>query len=138
MKLANNIAQWSKDPSTKVGAVIVNSDNKPKSFGFNGFARGSDDSEALYMDKEYKHRHVIHAESNAIFNAETSLKGCIIFITHPPCQHCAGSIVQSGISEVYCIYPDDRFEKRWNLNDTKKVLKDGGVKLNFINQEEIK
>lgn len=124
--------EWSKDPSTKVGAVVVAPGNRPIGFGFNGFARGCDDSLALYEDKEYKHRHVVHAETNAILNARQCVDGCTIYITHPPCQHCAGIMVQAGISKVICNQPTEEFLQRWNLGDTIAVLLAGGVEIDIL------
>lgn len=132
IELAEHVASWSKDPSTKVGAVVVAPGNRPIGFGFNGFARGCDDSPQLYADREYKHRHVIHAETNAILNARQPVDGCTVYITHPPCQHCAGTMVQSGVSKVVCRKPLPEFAKRWNINDTLNVLADGGVEIEWV------
>lgn len=132
LKLAEHVADWSKDPSTKVGAVIIGPGNRPVSFGFNGFHRGADDSMSNYADKEYKHRHIIHAEVNAILNAQCSLQGCEIYVTHPPCQHCAGVIVQVGITTVYCNRPDEKFMNRWKLEDTVNLLQSKGISLKII------
>lgn len=127
LQLAEHIATWSKDPSTKVGAVIIAPNNVPISFGFNGFPRGFEDSDERYIDKEFKHRHVIHAETNAILNARGSVEGCSIFVTHPPCQHCAGSIAQSGIARVYAIEPDEAFRERWDMDATLQVFNETNV-----------
>lgn len=127
LQMARFVSDWSKDPSTQVGAVIVTPTNQPVSFGFNGFPRGMSDNADRYEDKAFKHRHVIHAETNAILNAKRSVDSCLLFVTHPPCQHCAGSIVQAGIKEVYSIHPNDAFMKRWSMDDTIQVFKECGV-----------
>ena len=74
VELASHIAKWSKDPSTKCGAVIVRSDKTIASVGYNGFPRGLDDSGKLYDNRSVKYDRVIHAEMNAILNASESLK----------------------------------------------------------------
>ena len=76
--LAKHISQWSKDPSTKVGCVVIGEDREIRSTGFNGFPRGiSDDMERL-EDREQKYPLICHAEENAIMHAArigVSLKG---------------------------------------------------------------
>lgn len=132
LALAHHISTWSKDPSTQVGAVIIGINNTPKSFGFNGFPRGVKDDLSLYEDKEHKHRHVIHAETNAILNARQSVEDCTMYITHPPCQHCAGTIVQAGITSVYCPEPTAAFHKRWKFSDTENIFKEAGVAFHTV------
>lgn len=121
--LASHISSWSKDPSTKVGAVIVDSERRVISLGYNGFPRGVDDSIDKYLNRELKHQKVIHAEKNAILNSHTRPTGCTIYITHPPCAQCAGSIIQSGVIRVVCPASgpantstnyNDSFHTRWN------------------------
>jgi dCMP deaminase len=114
--LARHIAQWSKDPSTKCGAVIT--DGKfVVSVGFNGFARFTDDSPEKYMDRDYKYENVIHAEENAILSAEKDLTDHFIYLTGAGCSRCTARVIQVGISRV--IIPckkEDAFAYRsdWN------------------------
>lgn len=91
----------SKDPSTKVGAVIVRPNMTPVSIGYNGFPRGVDDSPALYEDRAEKYPRTVHAEMNAILMAREPLDGCSLYV-HPlfPCANCAGAIIQAGIRRV--------------------------------------
>lgn len=113
MGVAMLASKRSKDPSTQVGACIVNKDNIIVGVGYNGMPRGcSDDAmpwerssdNALYT----KYPFVCHAELNAILNANTaSLKGCTLYATLFPCNECAKSIIQSGISKV--IYYEDKY-----------------------------
>ena len=135
LELATHVATWSKDPSCQVGAVIVTADNKPVSFGFNGFPRGFDDDPSRYENKEYKLRHVIHAELNAILNAERSVAGCTIYVTHPPCQQCAGAIVQAGIISVHAYHPGPRFFMKWNVPDTKQIFEETNTHFKLYNRE---
>jgi dCMP deaminase len=114
-RLALHIASWSKDPSTKVGCVVVGPDREIRSTGFNGFPRGIEDTAARLNDREQKYPLVCHAEENAIMHAArigVSLKGCIAYVTWPPCTRCARSLIQAGISQV--AYPAGlEIPERW-------------------------
>lgn len=91
---------YSKDPRTKVGALILRDDGSPISWGYNGFPRGILETEDLWNNREEKYKRVLHAESNAIDFARESLKGATIFCSLFPCSNCAARIVQSGITRV--------------------------------------
>ena len=112
--LAKEVASWSKDPSSQVGAVIVRPDRSVASVGFNGFPRGVEDSQDVIADRNAKLLRTIHAELNAILAAKEPLVGCSIFVwPFQPCAQCAGAIIQSGIKEVYCPYNDHLTQERW-------------------------
>ena len=100
--LCKLIASWSKDPSTRVGSVIVDQDKRIVGLGYNGFPRGVYDTEYRYQYREEKYPRVIHAEMNAILNATRSVKNCALF-SWPlnTCARCAGMIIQVGITQVY-------------------------------------
>lgn len=108
--LARQIADWSKDPSTKVGAVLVRPNNSIASTGFNGFPPGEDDSPDLYADREYKYAHVIHAEVNAIDfflghrhatnTHHQPLEGFALYTSFPVCPECMTRIVKEGITRI--------------------------------------
>src|SRR5262245_7595520 len=103
LDLAAAHARLSKDPGTKVGAVIVGPDREIISAGFNGFARRIKDLPSPLNDRKEKLRLVVHAESNAILAAArigTRLKGASIYVTMFPCVSCAMQIIQAGIIEV--------------------------------------
>lgn len=100
LSLAAHVAEWSKDPSTKVGAVIVERDRFVIGMGYNGFPRGIDDAHDRYLNKDLKYKMVVHAEANAILNAVKSVRGCTLYATFFPCPGCAALIIQSGISKV--------------------------------------
>lgn len=105
LKLAQHIAQWSKDPSTKVGAVIVRPNRTIASVGYNGFPRGVNDDERL-NDRPYKYAMTVHAEANAILSANERLDGCTLYVTPlSPCSSCASIIIQSGIKRVVAYMP---------------------------------
>lgn len=92
-------AAKSKDPSTKVGAVIVRPDNTIASMGWNGFPRGVPDT---YEDREHKLLRTVHAEMNAILNAREPLHGYTLYcVPLHPCSNCAAAIIQAGIKAVH-------------------------------------
>lgn len=103
----------SKDPSTQVGACIVNEEHKIIGVGYNGFPRGIEDDnddfswerEGKFLDTKYPY--VVHAELNAILNSIKNLKGCKLYVVLFPCNDCAKAIIQSGIKEV--IYLSDKY-----------------------------
>lgn len=97
--LADMVGSWSKDPSTKVGAVVVRPNRTIVSVGYNGFPRGVDDT---YTTREDKLLRTVHAEANAILTAQEPLHGYTLYVTPlHPCANCAGLIIQSGIKMVH-------------------------------------
>lgn len=119
LSMAQLVAAWSKDPSSKVGSVITDG-KRIVSLGFNGFPAGTDDDPAIYADRDRKYRRVLHAEQNAISFARRDLAGCTIYITHPPCARCAAQIIQEGIKRVVCPCPSPEFLARWS-DDMKEA-----------------
>jgi dCMP deaminase len=99
--MAEYAASASKDPSTKVGAVIIDEKRRIVSIGYNGFARGVEDTIERLEDRELKYRMIIHAERNALMFANRSVDGCTLY-TWPfqPCTVCAALVIQSGIKRV--------------------------------------
>ncbi len=106
--LAGHISEWSKDPSTKVGAVITHTRSKRVvSMGFNGFPAGVQDTEERLTDRETKYEMVVHAEQNALMFAGDRAEGCTLYVHPlPPCARCAVMIIQAGIKRVVCDQPD--------------------------------
>jgi len=100
MHLAEHVAAWSKDPSTKVGAVVMEpGTHVVLGLGYNGFPRGVGDDERLH-DRPSKYPRIVHAEVNAILNASRNVRGAILYATKFPCAECAKVIIQAGIAEV--------------------------------------
>jgi dCMP deaminase len=132
--LARHISTWSKDPSTKCGAVIARPDHTIASVGFNGFPKGTDDDPALYDDRPTKYLRVVHAEQNAIVHAQEKLEGYTIYVTHPPCADCAGLIIQSGITRVKSNDHSEDFRDRWSDSNTQasSMFHEAGVKVSYI------
>lgn len=119
----------SKDPSTQVGACIVNEDKKILSMGYNGMPRCCSDDEYPW-DKsdglDSKYLYVCHAELNAILNCESAnVKGCTVYTTLFPCNECAKAIVQSGISRV--IYLSDKYAESDSVKASKRMFDTAGV-----------
>lgn len=113
MQLAAVVASWSKDPSTRVGAVITKG-NRIVSLGYNGFAVGVDDSKERYADRDFKYPAVIHAEENCLLFAKQDLTGCTIYVhPMPPCASCAAKIIQVGIKRVVSTAPTELQQSRW-------------------------
>jgi dCMP deaminase len=104
LKIAHVTSQLSKDPSTKVGAVVVTPDNRQCSLGYNGFADGIEDLEERWHTRPVKYEYVIHAEENAILNSPFDTKGCTLFCTHRCCHKCMARIIRAGIKRVYYVY----------------------------------
>jgi len=113
LTLADHVATWSQDPSTQVGAVVVDQRKRVVGVGFNGFPDRIADRREWLEDRETKLTLTIHAEVNAILNATASVEGCSLFISMPPCADCAKLVVQAGILYVY--YREGRadFMNRW-------------------------
>src|SRR5437868_3747766 len=110
IELARHIGQWSKDPSRKVGCVIVGPYNEVRATGYNGFPRGVDDSAVERNQRPAKYLWTEHAERNAIYNAARCgipIAGCRIYVPWFPCMDCARAIVQVGLQELIAIRPDE-------------------------------
>ena len=99
-QLAHTVSIKSKDPSTKVGCVIVDKENRVLSQGDNGFVAGSDESKLTWA-RPMKYQLVIHAELNALLFARQNLSGSVAYITHAPCDACLKHLLQVGIKEIY-------------------------------------
>lgn len=131
MGLAHLSAKRSKDPSTQVGATIVDSQKKIVGIGYNGFPSGvSDDEMPWTRDGEFletKYPYVVHAELNAILNATTKLHGCTIYVSLFPCHECAKAIIQSGIKEI--VYECDKYASTDSVVASKRMLNQAGVAL---------
>lgn len=131
MAVAKVVALRSKDPSTQVGAVVVNADNHIVGTGYNGFPRGCSDLVypwgRLGQVNKTKYPYVVHAELNAILNCGGhSLKGCSIYTVLFPCNECAKAIIQAGITTVY--YANDKYAATDSVEASKAMLKSAGVK----------
>jgi dCMP deaminase len=113
-EMAEFVSKWSKDPSTKCGAVIVRPDRTVCSVGYNGFPRGMQDTEERLNNREDKYSRVVHCEVNAVLSAREPVHGYTLY-TWPflTCDRCAVIMIQAGIKRVVApILPDNKIE-RW-------------------------
>ena len=135
LELAKHISQWSKDPSTKCGAVIVRPDKTIASMGFNGLPRRIPDLPAILENREQKYQRIIHSEMNALLFLREKAIGYHMFV-HPmmPCSRCAVHIIQAGIASVTALYTDN---PRWreSIDIARELFIDGGVEYHEINWE---
>lgn len=118
LELAGLVASWSKDPSTKCGAVIVRPDKTVASVGYNGFPKGCDDDPLIYADRPLKYARVIHAEVNAVLHAREPLDGYSMYTYPasgfgPTCDRCATVVIQSGITAITHEFVSQEFDARW-------------------------
>ena len=134
LKMAKDVASWSKDNSTKVGAVITTLTGRPVSWAFNGMPEGIDDTKPERHVRPYKYKWMCHAERNAMDLAyKSDLSDCVMFVTFSPCTTCAGSIIQKGIKTLVvdeeCTA--DRMPERWkeDMMVAVEMLEEAGVKI---------
>jgi len=139
MKQAYLVAEKSKDPSTKIGSVIVK-DNHIISSGFNGFPIGVNDTQERYNDREAKYKFVVHSEANAVLSAArfgTATIGTTLYTQALPCHDCAKCIIQGGIRNIVV-------HKKWpqmshsNWVESMKIsgimLHESGVEIKYLDE----
>lgn len=131
MSVAFLSSMRSKDPSTQVGACIVNSDQRIVGIGYNGFPRGCNDDE-LPWDREAeneldtKYPYVCHAEVNSILNKNSAdVNGCTMYVALFPCNECSKIIIQSGIRQI--VYMSDKYHNTNNMIASRRMLDMAGV-----------
>jgi dCMP deaminase len=130
LDLAGEVSTWSKDPKTKVGAVIVNRHKQVLGLGYNGFPAGVDDNPTRYLDRETKLLFVAHAERNALDNSFTDTRGATLYATLHPCNECAKGIIQKGIKRVVVPgYPEDN---RLNFDVAHQMFHEAGVEVTYV------
>lgn len=133
--LTYEIARKSKDPSTKVGAIIVGVDWEIRTTGYNSFPRKLNDNVAARYTRPLKYQFFEHAERNAIYNAArigVSCKGATLYVQWHPCSDCARGIIQSGITDVvlHSENPNNN-NPRWRTSIAlaSEMLRECGVRL---------
>jgi dCMP deaminase len=112
LKMALEVSKMSKDESTKVGSIMVTSDNTNISFGYNGMVSGILEPIELWSDRPSKLLEVIHSEENTLLNSPFRPNGCTIYITHQPCTKCIIRLSQAKIKRVVYINEYPRLENR--------------------------
>ena len=119
INIAKEVAKKSKDPSSQVGAVIVNENNQLVSTGFNGFIAKCDERIMTY-ERPLKYNLILHAEMNALIFANTDVHNCTIYSTHGPCDNCLKHILQAGIRKFY--YDDPGIIRDRGTKDQKTAI----------------
>ena len=138
LRLADQVASWSKDPSSQIGAVAVGEKGQVLSQGFNGFPRGIKDTKTRLNDRELKYKYIVHGEMNCIYNATyngVSLDGSTMYISGlPMCSECAKGIIQVGVRHV--VMWDRDYPEKWveSFYNSKEMLKEAGVKYTFVKE----
>lgn len=131
MGLAHLSALRSKDPSTQVGAVIVDQNNKVVSIGYNGLPIGCSDDEFPWNREgsmqDTKYAYVVHAELNAILNSARPVTGCSLYVSLFPCNECAKAIIQAGIKKI--VYESDKYADTDAVIVSKRMLKAANVEM---------
>lgn len=137
LEMAKLISSWSKDPSTQVGAVVTDWDNKIVSMGYNGFPAGISDTQERLQDRDLKYKMIIHAEVNALIFANENMINHRIY-TYPfmPCPSCASLIIQAGIQTVVSY---NNMPERWanNFELSKQLFKEAGVELILYDEHNV-
>lgn len=138
LQLAQLVSTWSKDPSTKVGAVITDEKHRVISLGYNGFPSKCADHDEVYADRERKYRRILHAERNALLFTTQDLTGSICYTyPFPPCCACASMLIQAGIDRVVAIEPTKDQLKRWSeeFDEAFKMYYEAKVLLTLLPME---
>jgi dCMP deaminase len=141
LALAKHIAQWSKDPSTQTGSVIVRPDKTIASIGYNGFPRKIPDNSEYLNNREEKYKRIIHAELNAILNAREPLVGYTIYVwPWMPCSNCALHVIQTGIIRIVSTHLEKLTPlqlERWkeSFHATRTLCNEAFVDLQLLAEE---
>ncbi|MFZ4589671.1 MAG: deoxycytidylate deaminase [Ignavibacteria bacterium] len=130
MGIAMLSSKRSKDPSTQVGACIVDKENKVVGIGYNGFPIGCSDDNLPWERQAdsanlTKYPYVVHAEANAILNSTKDLHGARIYVDLFPCNECAKLIIQSGIKEV--VFLSDKYKDTDSVKASRRMFHLSGV-----------
>jgi len=138
LKLAEHISAWSKDPSTKVGAVIVAPDRRIVSVGYNGFPRNMYDEEEHYKNREEKYSRIIHGEINALIQAREPVHGCTLY-TFPflPCDRCFVQMAQAGIKHIVAPVATAEQNERWGVafKQVRRFAWEMGIRIEELEYE---
>lgn len=136
IEIVRVVASWSKDRNRRVGAVIVDGNNRIISTGYNGFVSGINDDVDARHERPAKYLFTEHAERNAIYSAANhgiKTNGCTMILEWYPCSDCARAIIQSGIKKLVCGKPDFS-DDRWgdSFKASEQMFKESGLSIEFI------
>lgn len=131
LRLAQSVADiFSKDPNTRVGAVVLGAEPNELAIGFNGLPPGMADDDRL-LNREWKNAHVRHAEANALSNVR-GFKPRTIYATHFPCPQCSLAILAArSIRRVVTFRPYGEFALRWcdPIAASRLIFAEAGVEV---------
>lgn len=122
LKIAEQVASWSRDPSSKISAVAVDENRRILGTGYNGFPKTDDDYILDYLVRDVKYSKIIHAEKNLILNClnnGVTMKGATVYIWGlPVCKTCANELIQAGVSRIVAVWDKQdpktkNWEKEW-------------------------
>jgi dCMP deaminase len=134
INLVKEVATWSKDPSSKIGSIVVSPTGSVLAQGYNGFPRGIEDREDRLNDRSVKYDYMVHAEMNSIYNATYNgvclVNSTIYIYGLPVCHECAKAIIQVGISRVVSIRTKE-LSPKWKDSCTiaLDLFKEAGVEV---------
>jgi len=138
LDMATMVASWSKDPSSRIGAVAVNNERRILATGYNGFPRGIEDSDERLNNRDEKYPRIIHAEMNVLMNAlynGVSLKDATLYVYGlPVCPACTKCVIQAGIKRVVTPTPNTdkgNWQQVWE-EQSYPMFKEAGVTVTYI------
>ncbi len=118
LRIADTVAERSKDPSSKMGCVIVDQNKRVVSLGYNGLLQGADESKMTLSERPMKYYFAIHSEMNAVLFAHQDLSGCTIYNRVATCENCLKYCLQAGIKRF--VYRELRVHS--HSTDPKKSM----------------
>ncbi len=121
LKMADMVATWSKDPSSKFGCVIVRPDRSIVSYGCNNFPRGVKDTKERLNHRPTKYELVVHSETNALLFSNEDVRNYALYVTTVPCCRCAVNIIQAKIGRVVYWEPTPDYLSRWGDSVEKTI-----------------
>jgi dCMP deaminase len=130
LAIAREVSCWSKDPSTKVGAVIADNQGRVVALGYNGFPRKVEDAENKLRARELKYEMVLHADVNAVLIAGRSTAGGVIYVHGAPiCPRCASVLIQAGITRAVANAPRSDTDIKWDKDGliTLVMFREAGI-----------
>lgn len=129
MQMCNVVKIRSRDPKKQVGAILVSSDNRIISTGYNALKKGSND-DIDWSNRELVHLLVLHAEVNCLLYATSKFENTTLYSTLSPCSHCIKLIASSGVKKI--IFQD----KYKDYNSVKNICNFYNIELNQFKKNE--
>ncbi len=140
LQVAELVASWSKDPSTKCGCVVTDQLHRIISTGYNGLAQGVPDDEGVWGNRNEKYEHVIHAEINALIFSARSIRNASLYTwPFPPCSRCASTIIQAGVLRVVAPLQTAELSERWgdSIKRAEWMFRNAGVQYVWLSEDDM-